>query len=122
LSALRHAYATAICSLTGLIVLSVAWELWFAPLRPGGSWIVLKALPLLAPLRGILAARPYTYRWAAMLALAYFIEGVTRAYADEGVSRQLAALEILLALVFITAAVTFVRRAGRLPPGRPRQP
>jgi len=29
-------------SLIGLIFLCLAWELWLAPIRPGGSWLVLK--------------------------------------------------------------------------------
>ena len=57
--------------LIALIFLCVAWELWLAPIRPGGSWLVLKALPLLAPLMGILKGRRYTYQWAPMLVLAY---------------------------------------------------
>ena len=36
----------AVGSLLGLIVLSLVWELWAAPLRPGGSLLALKALPL----------------------------------------------------------------------------
>lgn len=106
---LRIAYAVSVASLTGLIALAVTWELWLAPLRPGGSWMVLKVLPLLAPLFGILRARVYTYRWAAMLVVAYFIEGVMRAYADDGVSAMLAGIEIALALAFIFAAAVFVR-------------
>ena len=43
-----------------LIVLCVAWEMWLAPLRPGGSWMVLKAALLLLPLFGILHERRYT--------------------------------------------------------------
>ena len=34
-------------SLIGLLFLCLAWELWLAPLRPGGSMLALKALPLL---------------------------------------------------------------------------
>src|SRR4051794_1984022 len=34
----------AVGSLLALIVLGLAWELWLAPLRPGGSWLVLKVL------------------------------------------------------------------------------
>ncbi|MEG2047344.1 MAG: DUF2069 domain-containing protein, partial [Comamonas sp.] len=56
----------AVGSLLGLIVLSVAWELWLAPLRPGGSWLVLKALPLCIPLAGLLKRRMYTYRWVSL--------------------------------------------------------
>ena len=45
----------AVGSLLGLIVLSLAWELWLAPLRPGGTWLALKALPLCLPLAGLFA-------------------------------------------------------------------
>ena len=40
--------------LVALVVLCLAWELWLAPLRPGGSYLALKALPLMIPLIGIL--------------------------------------------------------------------
>lgn len=102
-------YAGAVTCLTALIALCLAWELWIAPLRPGGSWLVLKAVPLLAPLFGILHRRPYTFRWAAMLVLAYFVEGTVRAYADRGTSALLAAIEVALALAFIACAIAFVR-------------
>ena len=32
-----------------LIVLGLAWELWLAPLRPGGSMLALNVLPLRQP-------------------------------------------------------------------------
>ena len=73
-------YLGACSSLLALIFLCLAWELWLAPLRPGGSWLALKALPLLLPLMGILHGRRYTYQWASMLILAYFAEGVMRGY------------------------------------------
>lgn len=106
----RHAsYLVAVASLTGTIALCVTWELWLAPLRPGGSWMALKALPLLAPLFGILRGHAYTYRWSSMLMVAYFIEGCTRAYADTGLSSVLAGVEVALALAFILAACAFLR-------------
>jgi uncharacterized membrane protein len=64
----------ALASLLGLLALCLAWELWLAPLRPGGSWLVLKALPLLAPLFGVLQERRYSFQWSSMLALAYLAE------------------------------------------------
>jgi uncharacterized membrane protein len=106
-------------SLIALMALCVAWELWLAPLRPGGSWLALKALPLLAPLPGILRRRIYTYQWSSMLILAYFIEGVVRGYAESGLSAQLARAEIALSLLFFGSVVAYVRltalreRAGR---------
>ena len=70
--------ALAVTSLLGLIVLCIAWELWLAPLRPGGSWLVLKALPLTLPLAGLLKNRMYTYRWVSLVIWLYFTEGVDR--------------------------------------------
>ena len=100
---------TASTSLIALIFLCVAWELWLAPLRPGGSWLVLKALPLLAPLMGILKGRRYTYQWAPMLVLAYFSEGVMRAWSERGLSQALAMGETVLSVVFFFAAIYYAR-------------
>ena len=101
--------AVALGSLLALIALCLAWELWLAPLRPGGSFLALKALPLVLPLVGIARGRRYTYQWACMLVLAYFAEGVMRAWGDSGLSRQLAFAEIALSLAFFTAAVSYAR-------------
>jgi uncharacterized membrane protein len=100
-------------SLIGLIFLSVAWELWLAPLRPGGSWLVLKVVPLLLPLFGILRGKVYTYRWSTLLVWLYFIEGAVRAWTDGGISGRLAMLEWVLALVFFASAAFFTRLSPR---------
>ena len=106
----RSLYWSACSSLITLIFLCLAWELRLAPVVPGGSWLALKCLPLLVPLRGILNGRRYTYQWSAMLILLYFIEGVVRAVSDRGVSQWLAAGEIALSLLFFAASIAFVRR------------
>ena len=100
-------------SLIALIALCLAWELSLAPLRPGGSMLALKALPLLLPLFGILRGRRYTYQWAAMMILLYLTEGVVRTATDRGTMQVLAGLETLLALVFFTSAVLYARRSTR---------
>jgi len=97
-------------SLIGLIALSVAWELWLAPLRPGGSWLVLKVVPLLLPLFGILHGRVYTYRWSTLLIWIYFTEGCVRAWSDHGLSATLGQVEVVLSLVFFTAAAWYARK------------
>lgn len=112
-SALRALNLTASASLVALLALCLAWELWLAPLRPGGSMLALKALPLLAPLFGILRGRRYTYQWAAMLVLLYLAEGVVRASSDHGPMRTAAAAETLLAVVFFVAAILYARISGR---------
>ena len=96
-------------SLIGLLVLCLAWELWLAPLRPGGSWLALKAAPLALPLGGVLAGRRYTYQWSSMLILAYFAEGVMRAWSERGLAQALAGAEIALSVVFFAAAVAYAR-------------
>ena len=106
----------AVASLLGLIVLSLAWELFLAPLRPGGSWLALKALPLCIPLAGFLKNRMYTYRWVSLMVWLYFTEGVVRAWSDRAPSNWLALLEVLLCIVLFTACSLHVRlrlRAAR---------
>ncbi len=103
------AHWTAIVSLIALIFVCLLWETWLAPLRPGGSLLMLKALPLLIPLFGILRGRIYTYQWTALLVLAYFTEGVVRAWSERGVSQQLALVEVALATVLFAGCVLYVR-------------
>ena len=109
----RAAHLAACASLVALVFLCLAWELWLAPLRPGGSWLMLKALPLLAPLFGVLHGRVYTFQWALLLILAYFAEGVVRAWGDAWPAAGLALLETGLAAVFFLSSIAYVRRAGR---------
>ncbi|MEO5737494.1 MAG: DUF2069 domain-containing protein [Variovorax sp.] len=100
----------AVGSLVGLIVLGLAWEMWLAPLRPGGSVLALKVLPLVVPLAGLLKNRMYTYRWVSLMVWLYFTEGVVRAWSDVlPLSRGLALLEVLLCLVLFAACAWHVR-------------
>jgi uncharacterized membrane protein len=100
----RAAQAGAVASLLALIALSLAWEIWLAPLRPGGSWLSLKAVPLLAPLFGLLHGRRHAFLWTSFLALAYFTEGVARGWSEAGPVPALATVEIVLALFTCTLA------------------
>ncbi len=99
----------AVASLLGLIVLSLAWELWLAPLRPGGSWLALKALPLCLPLAGLLKHRMYTYRWLSLMIWLYFTEGAVRAWSDKPPGNWLALLEVALCVVLFAACAAHVR-------------
>lgn len=101
-------------SLFALIALCVTWETVVAPLRPGGSWMLLKALPLVLPLRGIVRGNLYTYQWASMLSLLYLMEGVVRAMSDPApLSVLMAWGEILLSTLFFVSAIFYVRPAKR---------
>lgn len=99
----------AVGSLLGLIVLGVAWELFLAPLRPGGTLVALKVLPLVFPLAGLLRNRMYTYRWVSLLVWLYFIEGVVRGWSDTPPGNYLGMIEVVLCLVLFTACALHVR-------------
>lgn len=99
----------AVGSLLGLIALGLAWELLLAPLRPGGSWLALKVLPLCVPLAGLLKNRMYTYRWVSLLVWLYFTEGAVRAYSDAAPGNYLAMVEVFLCLTLFTACALHVR-------------
>jgi uncharacterized membrane protein len=105
----RQANLAASVSLIALIALCLAWELWLAPLRPGGSWLALKALPLLAPLFGILHGRRYTHQWSTLLIQIYLLEGLVRATSDNGMMQRLAIAEVVLALIFFVATLAYAR-------------
>jgi uncharacterized membrane protein len=111
-SAREAAWGGAVASLVALIFLCVAWELFLAPVRPGGSWLALKAVPLMVPLFGVLHGRRYTFQWTTLLIWVYFAEGIVRAYSDSGLSARLAAAEIVLVLAYFASAVAFVRSRG----------
>ena len=77
--------------------------------------MVLKALPLLAPLRGMLHGRRYTAQWSSMLMLAYLTEGIVRAWSDHGAARTLAGAEAALSALYFAAALVYARQTA---PGR----
>ena len=99
----------AVASLLLLIAWCVAWELWLAPLRPGGSWLVLKVIPLLFPLIGVLKRDVYTMQWSSMLILLYFTEGIVRATSDRGPSVMLAWGEVALSCLFFFCVLAYLR-------------
>jgi uncharacterized membrane protein len=106
-------HVLSIASLIALIALCLAWEAWLAPLKPGGSALLLKAVPLLFPLFGILHGKRYTYQWGVLLIWLYFTEGVVRVWSDRGLAAQLAGAEIVLSLVFFFSAGLYARMTGR---------
>jgi uncharacterized membrane protein len=105
-----------VASLFGLILLGLAWELWLAPIRPGGSWLALKVLPLCLPLAGLLKNRMYTYRWLSLLVWLYVLEGLVRATSEPAPGAWLAVLEVLLGLTLFIGCTLHIRlrlRAAR---------
>ena len=106
----RRTRAAAVACLLALVALVLAWELWLAPLRPGGSWLApVKALPLLLPLPGLLRYRMYTYRWTSLFVWLYFTEAVVRATTDRPPGNLLALAQLALCIALFTACALHVR-------------
>jgi uncharacterized membrane protein len=97
----------AVGALLALIVLCLAWELWLAP--TGRRTLVIKVLPLLVPLAGLLKHRLYTYRWVSLLVWLYCAEGLVRATSEPAPGSILAMIEVALCLVLFTACAVQVR-------------
>jgi uncharacterized membrane protein len=110
MQALRLFHTGAVTSLILLFLWLLAWEIFVAPLHPGGSLLALKALPLLLPLRGVLKRDLYTLQWSSMVILIYLVEGIVRAWSDRvELSRLMALGEALLVCAYFLFAVLYLR-------------
>ena len=105
---------TASITLIALIFLCLAWEGALAPLRPGGSWLILKGIFPLVALFGILRGKRYTYKWVSLFVQFYLMEGLVRATSDHGLSQLLAMVETALAALLFVSAILYIR-ATRAP-------
>jgi len=103
----------AVAAVAALVLLEVLWELWLAPLKPGGSWLALKALPLALLWPGLArgAARPR--QWLSLLLPLYFAEAIVRALTEGGRHRVVALAATVLAGVAFAAVLASFRAARR---------
>ncbi|MEK8052385.1 DUF2069 domain-containing protein [Ideonella sp. DXS22W] len=108
--------AASVLLLLALIVLDLAWELWLAP--TGQKTLVIKVLPLLLPLAGLLKHRLYTYRWLSLMLWLYVTEGLVRANGGEaGWGPALAWGQVVLCTLLFTTCGLYVRarlKAGKV--------
>ncbi|QWD86359.1 DUF2069 domain-containing protein [Polynucleobacter paludilacus] len=98
----------ALAAYIDLFILCVCWEWFISPLRPEGSWLILKALPLLLPMRGIWKGNVYTMQWASMLILLYITEGLVR-ISESGWNFYLAILETVLATIAFVCLLMYLK-------------
>ena len=102
------AHRTAFISMILLVLLSISWEWLLAPLRPGGSWLVLKAIPIILCLRGLYLADNYTMQASSMLILLYFAEGLVRLN-DPWPNLILSIIEITLCIIIFISLLIHLR-------------
>lgn len=91
-----------------LLLLCVLWELWLAPLRPNGSWLWVKALPIAFTLPGVWRGHAQSLQVALLLSAFYLMEATVRMF-EPWPTRALAMGELVMMLVFFTAAIVVLR-------------
>jgi uncharacterized membrane protein len=107
-------FFSASLSLIGLIILNLLWEIFYNPLHGEGSLMVIKSVILLIPLSGILKKNRYTYQWASMFILLFFIEGIVRFYSETGISQSMALYQIILSSIFFVSTMFFCKITRKL--------
>lgn len=91
-----------------LFILCIAWEWFISPLRPGGSWLILKAIPLLFAIPGLWRGNVYTMQWASMLVLLYITEGLVRIL-ETGTNFWMAILETILGTIGFVCLLVYLK-------------
>lgn len=109
----KNVFHLAVASWALLLALCVAWELWLAPIKPQGSWLWLKALPIALTLPAFARRRPTQKHFRALqLALLtstlYLLEGSVRVFESFPV-KALALAELAIFAVFFASAVKVLR-------------
>ncbi len=81
--------------------------LWMAV---GYPWLLctLAALPLLAPLKGLVHGRRYTYAWATLFAIPYLMFALTELLVNPQ-ARWAAGSSVLLVFLWFCAMIAYLR-------------
>jgi uncharacterized membrane protein len=96
---------------------SLAIWLWIAVVLSFAVWMVagypwpicvLAALPLLAPLNGLVRGRRHTYAWATLFAIPYLVFAMTELLVNPA-ARWAAALSLLLVFAWFCTMILFLR-------------
>jgi uncharacterized membrane protein len=95
--------------LTVWLWLAVALSM-LAWMAVGYPWLIciLAALPLLAPLRGLLLGRRYTYAWATLFAIPYLVFSLTELLVNRE-ARWVAGASLLLVFAWFCTMILFLR-------------
>lgn len=99
----------AVALVGALVLLELLWELFLAPLRPGGSWLALKALPLALVWLGLARGSRKVWQVTSLLLLPYFAEGVVRALTESGRHAVVAWMVTVLAAAAFVALLRSLR-------------
>ncbi|PSU87180.1 DUF2069 domain-containing protein [Photobacterium kishitanii] len=101
---------SALISHCGLIVFIAMWQLYLSPHQHLSATAIslLWITPLLFPLLGMLAAKPYTHAWANFILMFYFLHAATLITLNDG-ERALATIELAIVTLCFVSNIIFSR-------------
>ena len=105
----------AVATVAALILLDVLWEIWLAPLKPGGSWLAIKALPLAIAWPALARGARKARQWLTLLLPLYVAEAIVRAVSERGrhaIVASVAAVLIVVAFAALLASFRGARNPG----------
>ncbi len=122
LDAAARWHRLAVALMAGLVLCEGLWELLLAPLRPGGSWLALKAVPIawvwILLVRGKRRARQV----ASLMLPLFAAEGIVRAMTEPGRHAYVATVATALALGALMAILLSFRSEKQVGQDSSRQP
>jgi len=99
--------------LIALVLACLLWELLLAPLRPGGSWLALKALPLALLVPSALKGTRRALQWLSLILPFYVAEGVVRGFSESGRHALVAWVAAAIAAATFVALLAWIRTERR---------
>ncbi len=110
MNAARKAQLLSIWLWAAVALSLLAWML------AGYSWPIclIAVLPLLAPLRGLIQGRRYTYAWATLFAVPYLAFAITELLVNPA-ARWVASVSLLLVFAWFCTMILFLRASPKLP-------
>ncbi|MCH2057790.1 MAG: DUF2069 domain-containing protein [Thalassotalea sp.] len=96
----------------GLLGFMPLWLVWLEPSSLGaGLAIGLFVVPLLFPIKGLLAGNPYTYAWSNFIVMWYFLHSLTSLWVSD--NKIYPSIELTLASVMFFGATYFAKYRGQ---------
>jgi len=95
----------------GLILLQPLWHAVLPPPSGAGNWVLATAatVPLLLPLKGLLANSLRSMTWAGYLVMLYLVIGIMEAWSNPP-QRLPALAQTALVVIFVASVLVFSRR------------
>lgn len=95
----------------GLILLQPLWHALLPPPYGAGNWLLaaVATVPLLLPLKGLLANSLRSMTWAGYLVMLYLVVGIMEAWSNPP-QRIPALAQTALVIVFVGGVLVFSRR------------